>query len=78
MLASFFCWEEALSAQAAEVELGGVGALSAQAKLVGEFGVPPKDFEEVTGLSRLGSGHLPKWVLESFNSGDVSPGAIAA
>ena len=43
------------------------------------FGSPdPKDFEEVTGLSRLGSGHLPKWVLESFNSGDVSPGAIAA
>ena len=43
------------------------------------FGSPNvKDFEEMTGLTRIGSGHLPKWVLESFNDGKSSPGAIAA
>jgi hypothetical protein len=29
-------------------------------------------------MSRLGSGHLPKWVLESFSEGFESSSPIAA
>ena len=36
-----------------------------------------RDFEREAGLSAMSSGHLPKWVLESFNDGKGSPGAIA-
>lgn len=36
-----------------------------------------RDFESEAGLSAMSSGHLPKWVLESFNDGKGSPGAIA-
>jgi|TARA_B110000259_G_scaffold67116_1_gene79024 hypothetical protein len=35
------------------------------------------DFEQEAGLSAIGSGHLPRWVLESFGNGEASPGAIA-
>ena len=36
-----------------------------------------RNFESEAGLSAMSSGHLPKWVLESFNDGKGSPGAIA-
>jgi hypothetical protein len=36
-----------------------------------------RDFETEAGLSAMSSGHLPKWVYESFNDGKGSPGAIA-
>jgi hypothetical protein len=36
-----------------------------------------RDFEAEAGLSAMSSGHLPKWVYESFNDGKGSPGAIA-
>ena len=35
------------------------------------------DFESEAGLSAIGSGHLPQWVLESFGTEGGSPGAIA-
>ena len=36
-----------------------------------------RNFESEAGLSAMSSGHLPKWVLESFNDGKGSPGAVA-